>query len=281
MGKLKVTKVGMLATIQDEGRYGYRQYGIPQSGAMDVQALHLANRLVRNKQNAPALEVAMQGLTVQAEEKTLISIAGAQVLVQINDTVVEMNQAHYLQREDELKISAPKNGVYFYLAMAGEIAGELAFGSYSTYTMAGFGGMQGRSLQADDVLSATKNSSNSSFTETMPTETGRIRIMKGPEWSLLKDSPDRKMFTVSPSSNRMGIRLDGDIMAIERSEIKSSAVIPGTIQLPPDGHPIVLMKDCQTTGGYPRIAKVLDEDLGRLAQIRAGESLGFIVVENP
>ena len=142
------------------------------------------------------------------------------------------------------------------------------------------GGINGRALKADDIL-VTKGGGEIaerkiSFAEKEERQT--IKIVKGPEWRMLKDLPDRLTFRIASSSNRMGIRLEGDIIEIEGEEIVSSAVIPGTIQLPSNGHPIVLMNDCQTTGGYPRIGKVVDEDLGTLAQIQAGQELKLEIV---
>lgn len=280
MGRLRVIKVGALATVQDEGRFGYRQYGIPQSGAMDPEAFHLANRLVGNEDDFPVLEVAMQGLVLQAEAETTVSVTGAEVSVQVNEEACWMEQRVKLQSGDVLTLSNTKNGVYTYLSIAGKMKASLIFGSYATYVMAGFGGFEGRPLKAGDVLETTETPGQPNEVEKKSEASGAIRIMKGPEWGMLKDSPDRKTFRVSSSSNRMGIRLEGDTVDIEGSEIISSAVLPGTVQLPSDGHPIILMNDCQTTGGYPRIGKVLDEDLGRLAQMRPGEEVKFRIIGN-
>lgn len=276
-------KVGAMATIQDEGRFGYRQYGIPQSGAMDKAALHFANQLLGNGKHFPALEVAMQGLVLKAVEETLISVTGAAVSIKINEEQLPMNQALQLRVGDQVTISSTKKGVYFYLGMAGKIEADMVFESYSTYTMAGFGGTEGRSLKAgDELLSGKPERTRPETAQKLdpPNSNQPIRILKGPEWGMLKDSPDRKTFTVSPSSNRMGVRLEGPTVDIESAEITSSAVIPGTIQLPSNGHPIVLMNDCQTTGGYPRIAKVIEEDMGRLAQKRPAEEIKFTLFEN-
>ena len=113
-----------------------------------------------------------------------------------------------------------------------------------------------------------------------PVQKDTIRIMKGPEWNLLREHPKLKSFRISSDSNRMAITLIGEPLAHDRKEMKSSAVIPGIIQLPPNGIPTILMKDCQTTGGYPRIAKVLDEDLGKVAQRQPGASIEFQLVDN-
>ena len=283
MGALKIKRAGALSTIQDQGRFGFRQFGIPQSGAMDLQAMHNANFLVGNDPGWPVIETAMQGLEFEATKKTIIGICGAQVSVNINGQSVQMNQSFALKEGDIVVISAPQKGVYSYLAIAGKIKATEDFGSTSTYLLAGFGGIDGRALKAGDLLESSGESKfenrSAKDTDDSAEEIKTIRMIKGPEWKLLKDLPDRMTFQINPSSNRMGVRLEGSALAVDGKEIVSSAVIPGTVQLPFNGLPIVLMNDCQTTGGYPRIGKVIDADLGKLAQLRAGQKLKFETVE--
>lgn len=282
MGKLKVIKVKGLATVQDEGRFGYRQYGIPQCGAMDVQAMHRANELVANKPNQPVIELAINGIELEAVEKTVIGITGAEVLAQINDTSIVMNTSYLLEPGDVLSTGIPKHGVYSYLGIGGELKATNTFGSTSTYLMAGFGGMDGKALAAGMTLETTgakdfhRRSVSDGFERN---DIQTIRILKGPEWRLIKDDPERNFFKIDPSSNRMGIRTLGEPLGVDGKEIMSSAVIPGTIQIPSNGLPIVLMNDCQTTGGYPRIGKVVDEDLGLLAQTAPGRKIQFQLIE--
>lgn len=282
MGKLKVIKSGGLSTIQDEGRFGYRQYGIPQSGAMDLDAMHGANELVGNDSHFPVIETAIQGLELEALVETTIGLTGAEVVAKLNGQQVSMHTSIQLNKGDVLSISAPKEGVYSYLGIGGELVAREDFGSRSTYLMAGFGGLNGKALVKGDVLETKdaesyKERSRKKNIEA-PTELQTIRIMKGPEWWMLKDLPDRKVFKIDPSSNKMGIRLEGDPLGVDGKEIVSSAVIPGTIQVPSNGLPIVLMNDCQTTGGYPRIGKVIDADLGLLAQLGPMKKVRFEVV---
>ena len=274
MGKLKVIKSSPLVTIQDFGRFGYRRYGIPQSGAMDKEFMVAANRMVGNPDGAPVVEFAMGGLKLVAEERTSVSVVGAPAFV--NDGKIEAN-AIILEKRDVLEINPP-DYVYGYLGIGGIINSNEDFGSKSTYLSAGFGGMGGRELQPKDILQSgdpVLHLVQESVPGRMTNNPEKIRILKGPEWSLLKELPDQKIFKVDPSSNRIGIRLNGNL-ACDFQEIASSAVVPGTIQLPSNGQPIVLMNDCQTTGGYPRIGKVLDEDLGKLAQVRSGSKITFI-----
>ncbi len=282
MGKLKVIKAGALSTIQDKGRFGHRQYGIPQSGVMDVEAMMSANYLVSNNSDCPVVETAIQGLELEAQEETIVGITGATVDVKINDVTAAMNNSHLLKPSDILTISKPLKGVYSYLGIGGKLTGNVDFGSISTYVMAGFGGIDGRALKKGDVLETRDASPHQNRSVDRPVqseEVQTIRMMKGPEWRFLKDLPERKTFRIDPSSNRMGIRLQGDPLGVDGKEIISSAVIPGTIQLPSNGLPIILMNDCQTTGGYPRIGKVIDKDLGLLAQLSAGSKVHFTLID--
>lgn len=283
MGKLRVIKAGNLTTIQDEGRFGYRQFGIPQSGVMDKQSMHNANKLVGNPLDHPVIESVIQGLELEALEDTIVAVSGAESELRLNEKGLAMNVSYHLTAGDVLSIAAPTKGLYYYLAIAGAMNATNDFGSVSTYLMAGFGGLNGKAVKKGDVLE-TYNPGEFKRRKIVdqrfehPDEVQTIRIIKGPEWNMLKDLPEGKLFQIDPSSNRMGIRLKGEPLGIDGNEIISSAVIPGTIQLPHNGLPIVLMNDCQTTGGYPRIGKVIDDDMGAIAQIRPGANIRLEVI---
>ena len=274
MGQLKIIRTGPMATIQDFGRTGFRRYGIPQSGAIDRDWMIAANRQVGNPDHYPVIEFALGGLTLEAQDLTAVSVVGA--TLSVNNLQKEPGR-QLIQKGDRLDLSVPKH-VYAYLAIGGLLDAQDDFGSYATYERAQFGGLDGSSLKENDVLSTNGKWTDPKECSAEPRKTGEktsIRIMKGPEWELLKELPESKVFEVHPDSDRMGIRLTGEKIAADFREIKSSAVVPGTIQLPPDGYPIILMNDCQTTGGYPRIGKVLNEDLGELAQLKAGTSISL------
>ncbi len=276
MGKLIVTKAGPIATIQDFGRFGYRKYGIPQSGAMDKRWMIVTNRIVGNPDDYPVVEFAISGMTLRAEQDILMSLVGASMSVNRKEVT---NSSVELSKGDEVVISRPIYN-YAYLAVSGLLRAQMDFGSYSTYVRAGFGGMEGRTLRKGDILISERASNKISDIETplrRNEEITKIRIMKGPEWDVLKELPSSKVFRINSASDRMGIRLTGEKLEANYREIISSAVVPGTIQLPSDRNPIILMNDCQTTGGYPRIGKVLDEDLGKLAQIGVNEKVSFIL----
>ena len=278
MGRLKVIKTGPMATIQDFGRFGYRRYGIPRSGAMDKEFMIAANKLVGNPNDYPVIEFALMGMELEVVKEALISVVGAELTVngERKENVSKVSVG------DILKLSAPTL-VYAYLGVGGRMKAQEDFGSVSTYTRARFGGLDGQALANGDQIEI-EGEPGKIFQIPIPERDQgdfiEIRIMKGPEWDLLKELPSLETFQVDGSSDRMGVRLTGAKLECDYQEIASSAVIPGTIQLPADGHPIILMNDCQTTGGYPRIGKIVDEDLGKLAQVRYGKSVKLSLIDS-
>lgn len=277
MGRLKILKTTPLATIQDAGRLGHRRFGIPQSGAMDVNTMQLANNMIGNPITFPVVEYALMGMKLLALDQTTVAVAGASL--KVNNEKQRAN-AVTVNEGDVIDISAPKY-VYAYLAIGGRIVAKEDFGSVSTFLMAKLGGLNGGALTVGDELRTDGSNSQALNDKLMlhyDESPAIIRVMKGPEWALLKELPEEKIFEVDPSSNRMGKRLVGEKLSVDSQQIASSAVIPGIIQLPPDGYPIVLMKDCQTVGGYPRIGKVLDDDLGKMAQVKSAGKVKFTLV---
>jgi len=267
MGRIKIIKASPICSIQDRGRFGYRKWGIPQSGFMDSLSANRANQLVENDLNAPLIEYAGGVLEIEALDEVNLGIVGGNREMTIP-----------LKKGENLYINLPKR-VYGYLSIKGEIVANENFNSKSTYPPARFGGINGTYLKKGDIIEVKPtNSVQSAPIDLSVNESNQIRIMKGPEWTFLKEGILKRSFEVSSEINRMAIKLKGKL-EIDQKEITSSAVITGTIQVPPNGEPIILMNDCQTTGGYPRIAKVLDEDLGKLAQMRSGTMVEFQVVE--
>jgi len=275
MGRLKITKSGPIASVQDVGRFGYRKYGIPQSGAMDREWMTAVNQMVSNPHNYPVIEFAISGISFEAMEETTIAVVGAEFWV--NDESVL--RATKVVKGDNIRVSRPDQ-VYAYVSIGGLIEAKEDFDSFSTYPLAGFGGIEGRNLKAGDeiqTLGSPMPNPDYPIVDRRTDGVNEIRIIQGPEWGSLKELPRLETFQVASYSNRMGIRLEGAKLDCDYQEIASSAVVPGTIQLPPDGQPIILMNDCQTTGGYPRIGKVRDEELGELAQLRPGQAIKFIL----
>jgi len=238
---------------------------------MDPLAMMEANRGVGNPEHFPVIEFAAAGLLLEAMEETRVNVVGA--FFQVNKE--RTSGTVLIKKGDHLKIEPPEQ-VYGCLALEGLISATCDFGSYATYERAGLGGIEGRGLRKNDVIQTTKGTfahDQAHKRKIGDFANDEIRLIKGPEWHLLKEDPTEKEFLIE-SGDRMGIRLSGQV-SLDYREMESSAVIPGIIQLPADGNPIVLMNDCQTTGGYPRIAKVCDQDLPKLAQMRKDEVVRF------
>ncbi|MBI3243675.1 MAG: biotin-dependent carboxyltransferase [Chloroflexi bacterium] len=271
-------------TVQDLGRAGYQQFGVPVSGAMDGFALRAANALVGNSPNAATLEVGLEGPTLEATESCLIAVTGTGFDLWIHERPMPLWAAIYVRRNREIRLQSRQRGGWCYLALAGGIQTPLVLGSRSTYLRGGFGGLEGRTLQTGDEL-------RSGIPSRQPLElAGRylpresrpaysdnltVEVIAGPQldrfteagWQTFLSSEYR----ISASSDRMGYRLEGP--AIEHSagaDIISDGLAAGSVQVPASGQPIVMMSDRPTTGGYPKIAAVVSADLPLVAQCPPG-----------
>ncbi|MFV1883743.1 MAG: biotin-dependent carboxyltransferase family protein [Balneola sp.] len=286
MNKLRVIDGGLFTTVQDYGRPGFRKYGVPVSGVMDMKSFDLANKLVGNQKGGPLLECTLRGGKYRFENRSLIAITGALMNAKINGGEVSQNCSLVVKPGDELELGFASRGCRTYLALKGNLVLPKIMDSFSTYTLGKFGGVQGRILKTGDELEwdqpKEKLNPREASKEEIPYFSSKVtvRIIKGPEWEWLSGAVQQEFldvkYQVSSQSNRMGIRLEGNSIESPESQMISSPVIPGIIQLPPNGNPIILMQDGQTIGGYPRIAKVLDEDLWRLGQVKAGDTLSFV-----
>lgn len=283
MSKLTVIHPGIFTTIQDSGRFGFGKYGVPVSGAMDIESFKLANQLVGNPHHYPVLECTLQGGAYRFGSDTMIAITGAEMSPAINGKPIEVNCAHRVSKGDELILGFAEKGCRSYLAIHGLLQADRVMDSYSTYTLAGFGGYAGRALKKNDILTWEPTATVEFRTEILKTidldKVHSVKVTLGTEWKWLDKEVQEQFFDsnfkVMNQSNRMGIRLDGHALKSPDQQMISSPVIPGIIQLPENGKPIILMKDGQTIGGYPRIAKVVDDDLWKLAQLKPGNSLSF------
>lgn len=301
---LKVIRPGMLTTIQDAGRFGYRQAGVIVSGPMDALALREANLLVGNPKQSAGLEITLSGPTIQFEADHLIALTGADFSPTLNGQPVPMRRPVAVTRGCELTFNAARVGCRAYLAVSGGLAVPEVLGSQSTYLRAGIGGLHGRALQANDVVPATGPTelgrqvhqrliahhpdrpwvaatwSIAPVGRASPTSVATIRAVRGPEydWFTAASQQDfwTQQFTVTPSSDRMGYRLQGpELRRHTHQEMLSTAVTFGTVQVPAGGLPIILMADHQTTGGYPRLAQVISTDFSLLAQLPLGGKFRF------
>lgn len=299
---LRILRPGLLTTVQDLGRLGYQQDGVIVSGAMDAQALRVANLLVGNDENAAGLEITLRGPRIRFESDSLVALTGARLSPALNGQPVAPNRAVWVAAGTELAFGAAVAGCRAYLAVAGGVAVPLVLGSRSTYLRAGFGGHQGRALQAGDVLPVGTPSALGAHLLQHLARPGRawaaagftpgptlcpyprfrpvLRAVRGPEYEQFTAESQRAFwqepFTITPAADRMGYRLQGPpLLRRAETELLSSAVAFGTVQVPAGGQPIALLADHQTTGGYPRLAQVASVDWPRLAQAAPGQQLRF------
>jgi biotin-dependent carboxylase-like uncharacterized protein len=280
MSSVEVISPGPLTTIQDLGRPGWAHIGVPRSGAADRPALVLANRLVGNEDGAAALETTLSGPRLRFAADTVVALTGAVVDASAGDRRVPMDTMVTVAAGEVLKLGTAKTGLRTYIAFAGGISAPLVLGSASTDTLTGLGSL---SLQRGDVLRLAGGRASGAPAPTprleLPGKPG-LHVVVGPreDWftETAIESLLSKPFTVNPASNRIGLRLDGPTLDRARTdELRSEGMVPGAIQVPPNGQPILLLADHPSTGGYPVIAVVTEDDLHVAAQLRPGQHLHF------
>ena len=306
---LTIEKPGLLTTVQDLGRYGYQKYGVITSGAMDQLAHRIANMLVGNKENAATLEVTLAGPVITFNESALISICGGDLSPAIDGKAIQTWRTTFVEKGGVLSFGSCKHGCRAYIAVAGGFSVSKIMGSTSTYLRAEIGGFHGRALKSGNRLSVGRYSdlSSSMYRDLSGQAAGgsfvemtwsiawdvipnyqtpaAIRVIKGREFHLFtKESQEslfEKPFEITPQSDRMGYRLKGKTLSLEQAEqMLSEAVAYGTIQVPTEGDPIVLLADRQTTGGYPKIGQIASVDFPLIAQAKPGEELYFTEVSH-
>ncbi len=279
--EITVIRSGMLTTVQDLGRTGHRAAGVPLGGAMDPVALRVANLLVGNPEDAAALECTLLGPELVFSADTWVALGGAEF-----EGLVAW-QPRFVHAGERLKLGAARRGCRGYLAVAGGINVPPVLGSRSTYLRGGFGGLQGRALRDDDVVSAANavrrvHDHWRIDARILPdySASPTVRVVAGAQRDEFGGALFAAEFKILPQSDRMGIRLGAAklVRIGGGGELVSSAVAPGTVQVPPDGQPIVLMADAQTLGGYPMAAHVIAVDLPLVAQLRPGDRLRFAEV---
>lgn len=287
-----VLEAGLWTTVQDLGRSGYQQFGVPGSGALDTFALEAANRLVGNPPDAAGLEVTLTGPRLRATAPCIIAVTGADLSVQVNGRPAPGWQTCQLQPGDELSFGAPRRGCRAYIAVAGGFAVSSVLGSRSTYVRGRLGGVDGRPLRAGDALNVyeLEEDRRERVGMSLPPELRRfgtpqpVRVILGPQDDAFSPLAVERLlgaaFYVTPQADRMGYRLQGPRLPHRgRVEQISDGIAPGSIQVPADGQPIVLLADRQTTGGYPKIATVVSADLDFLAHAWAGDRITFRPVD--
>lgn len=282
-----VLSSGLLTTVQDTGRWGYQRFGVAVSGAMDVLSHRLANLLVHNSTEAATLEVTLIGPKLRFDTSSIFAVTGAAFDLWLDHQRVRSNVSHLVHAGQTLTFGRCRRGARAYVAVSGGFDTPLVLGSRSTHVASRMGGLAGRALRAGDLLPVGSPDDAAAFRAArrppvfrLPTRGARLRVIMGPDDDAF-DGPQRKgfcstRFVISASSDRMGYRLDGPpLQTSESGERISTAVSAGSIQLPRDGHPILLMADHQTAGGYPRVATLISADLPRAAQLRATDWVEF------
>lgn len=283
---IKVLHGGTQTTVQDAGRPGYRHLGIPSAGAADRLSFAIANHLVGNPWDSAAFECTLGGLHLCFLGSTTIALSGAQMWAQINGQNVNINTPIDVAKGDILTLSYTRDGCRTYVAVAGGLDATEFMGSVSTYLPAELGGREGRALKTGDLFATVFNGAMGAKTSIpkpfIPTLSSHIvlRARSGPEWSLMSADSQRFLFTTpfiaTPATNRMGARLRGDrIVTKDAFSMTSSPLLPGTLQCPPDGQPILALADGHCTGGYARGLHVIQADQWLLGQIAPGAKVSF------
>lgn len=277
---IEVVKAGLLDLVMDLGRPGFRAQGVPEGGAADAPALILANRLVGNADGAAGLELLLQGPALCFPRGGRIALVGADMGARLDGVPVSMGQARAIPPGATLELGLAETGLRTYLAVAGEIQAPAIMGSRSTFLPGGFGGWQGRALRAGDLLPVGHATAIQTGGQAQAGRApGCLRILPGPQLAGFGDNALHALaeaaFCLGTDSNRLGLRLSGPNLDYAGGELLSQAVLPGAIQVPPDGKAIILGWDGPVTGGYPVIAGIVAADLHRLAQLRPGDRLNF------
>ena len=277
---IKVIQTGLFTTIQDGGRYGYRNIGIPTSGFMDQENAWAANKIVDNDREECLFEITLTGPTLIFNANYVISITGGDFNPMINELPVKMYQPINVKLGDTLKINNTKNGARCYLAISGGVDVKSIFGSKSFYSNIS----ESYYLRKGDEIKISNNSKSKILKKNkLKFKLNKsMNVFKGPEFDLLSTKVKKRLFknefTIRTNS-RMAYNLEEKVQ-IEVKSIISSPVMPGTVQLTPSGKMIILHRDCQTTGGYPRILQLNKSSLNHLSQIKSNEKIKFSLINS-
>ncbi|BAO77640.1 biotin-dependent carboxyltransferase family protein [Winogradskyella sp. PG-2] len=275
---LKVLKSGFYTSIQDKGRFGQRNYGVPVSGVMDSYSSQFANAIIGNSKEAAVIEITMTGPSLQFLKPTIIAISGANIQPQLNNVDVEMNLCISIKANDILSFGRLKTGFRAYLAVKDGFQSPLVLGSRSMYKAITIDNrIQGGDIieyESYDVNNQSANATIKCINEII--ELSTLEVYKGPEFNKLADDKQKQLleitFKVSKLNSRMAYQLE-PIIENNLEQILTAPVLPGTLQLTPSGQLIVLMRDCQTTGGYPRVLQLTEKSINILSQKTTGSNL--------
>ena len=275
---IKFISKGLYTTIQDDGRFGYRNIGVPSSGYMDRESAQTANLIIDNPVNNPVIEATLIGPTIKFEKSTFICITGSDFNPMLNESRISLYTPVEVNKGDILKINNSSIGSRCYISIKGDIKVDKVLGSKSYYPQ-----ISDSSIieKGDEFKFETNNSEPNYKLINQKFELNKnLKVFKGPEFNSLNKGSINKIIDQEFSigiNNRMAYNLKEKIQAGTTSII-SSPVIPGTVQLTPSGQMIILHRDCQTTGGYPRILQLDEKSLNNLAQLRIGDKIKFEIV---
>ncbi len=289
-GTVHIMNPGLLSIIVDRGRYGFGEAGVPPSRALDTFAFAACNALLREPASTPLIEVMGAGFAFSADVDVTVAVTGAKILLQVGDRKVPGWSSFHLRRGEQARVIHVFEGLRYYVGFSGLIDVPRVMGSYTTNLECGFGGFYGRSLRkGDDLHLKALHAAGEGFVplEWIPdmAEPHRLRFLRGPEEAAFMRASREKFYkgdeelcyTVSSASNRIGIRLDGPRLLFRKGakeSIISEGVLPGTVQVPAGGMPIILLHE-RTTGGYARIGVIAAADLDRLAHLKPKDRVLF------
>lgn len=283
---ITIVQAGPMLTVQDQGRTGLRHLGVSGAGPVDPGAMALAGALVQNAASAAALEFAGPAGSFTTSRPVRFAVVAGECDIRIDDCQVAAGESHRLQPGEVLKIGAPAGLVFGYLAFSGGVETDPVLGSRATHLRTGVGGIEGRGLRAGDRLPLGADDPDAPClrpaTAPRPGQ-GPIRLVLGPQQDYFDDAVLAALtdadFAVTPQRDRMAMVLGGtELPAARGHDIVSDGTVPGSIQVPGSGQPLVLLAESQTTGGYPKIATILTADLPRLAQMPVGAVFRFAAV---
>ena len=289
---LEVITPGLMTSVQDRGRFGFQALGISVSGALDPDGFDLANALAGNEAGTGALEIRMLGPTLKVTaDSVTVALAGTATAIEVmapEKEVIPACRSVTLLKGQVFRVGAVSDSAVCYLAVHGGFDLPPIYGSQSTCMSAGFGGFHGRILEKGDCLPLRKAAAESLSQRILrrppePDSSPVIRVIAGPQDDYFSAAGIETFFgrgyTVSQAVNRMGMRLEGAAVAHEKGfNIASDGIVRGAIQVPGNGLPIILMADCQTTGGYPKIATVISTDMPKLGRMMPGADIRFEAV---
>ena len=286
-----IQEPGLFTTVQDEGRYGYQQFGVTPSGPMDARSFHIANLLVGNNLGEGALEMTFQGPTMKFEEANVVAVTGADMKPTLNGKPVPMYEAFVVEKDDVLKFQFAMNGSRGYVAFAGGLDIPLLMESKSTLASKGLGGVDGRKLQKEDHIGFTAPKKELPHMESrkvtkpeFPNKEVVLRVIRGPQDDCFSEEEIRRFFwygfKITNEFDRMGCRLERSepVKHLQDGNIISDGIACGSIQVPTNGQPIILLADRQSVGGYTKIGTVISVDLPKLAQAKPGMDVRFVEV---